>query len=41
MQAFMTGLEITLDNVHRLIAYLDWITEQLVRACPCTQVRHR
>ncbi|KAH0829090.1 hypothetical protein J3R83DRAFT_2554 [Lanmaoa asiatica] len=31
MQAFVTGLEITLDNVHRLIAYLDWITEQLAQ----------
>ena len=39
MQAFVTGLEVTLDNVHRLIAYLDWITEQLVSVYPCSQFR--
>lgn len=40
MPAFVTGLEITLHNVRRLVAYLDWITEQLVSVCPCSQVRH-
>lgn len=33
VQAFMTGLGVTLDNVRRLIAYLDWITAQLVSVC--------
>jgi len=33
LQAFMIGLEVTLDNVRRLIAYLDWITVQLVSVC--------
>lgn len=40
MQAFVAGLEVTLDNVHRLIAYLDWITEHLVGVCPCSPFRH-
>lgn len=40
MQALVTGLEVMLDNVHRLIAYLDWITEQLVSVRPCFQFRH-
>lgn len=30
MKALVTGLEIALDNVQRLVAYLDWITDQLV-----------
>ena len=35
MQTFVTGLEVTLDNLHRLIVYLEWITERLasVRSC--------
>jgi len=31
MQALVAGLEITLDNLHRLTAYLDWITEHLAQ----------
>ncbi|KAG8221219.1 hypothetical protein J3R82DRAFT_1379 [Butyriboletus roseoflavus] len=43
MQAFVIGLEITLDNVHRLIAYLDWITEQLAQTTlrDVLKIRHR
>ena len=39
MEAIVSGLEVTLDNMHRLIAYLDWITEQLVSVCPCPRFR--
>ncbi|KAG9312194.1 hypothetical protein JVU11DRAFT_7492 [Chiua virens] len=31
MRAFVTGLEISLDTVQRLVGYLDWITEQLAQ----------
>ncbi|KAF8549959.1 hypothetical protein OG21DRAFT_520698 [Imleria badia] len=43
MEGFVTGLEVTLDNIHRLIAYLDWITEQLAQASlrDVLKTRHR
>ncbi|KAI9568871.1 hypothetical protein HD554DRAFT_2096330 [Boletus coccyginus] len=43
VQAFMTGLEVTLDNVRRLIAYLDWITAQLAQTTlrDVLKIRHR
>lgn len=40
MPALVAGLETTLHNAHRLVAYLDWITAQLVSVYPCSQVRH-
>ncbi|KAG6382030.1 hypothetical protein JVT61DRAFT_663 [Boletus reticuloceps] len=43
IQAFVAGLEVTLDNVHRLTAYLDWITEQLAQTTlrDVLKTRHR